>query len=265
MSKNICRFIPNSGSESNLNILNFVHETKRQLKEKIKYETTYKMHLVTKGSGEIFLFGKEYFLECGDVFFTFPSMEYAVRSNEDFEYMYISFIGMRTNNLLDRLNINKENFLFKNQKKLMPVWQESILDNKSILNLRCEGILLYSFSVLGEQTAESKLGDDELTVKVKSYIDEHFTDSDISLEIISKLFAYNKKYISTVFKQKFRVGIAQYISTLRIQYACTLVESGFSSVSDIAHMCGFSDAQYFSRVFKGKMGVSPKEHIKTQS
>jgi AraC-like DNA-binding protein len=41
------------------------------------------------------------------------------------------------------------------------------------------------------------------------------------------------------------------------------MEQGFTSVQDIAAMCGFNDPYYFSRVFKDHMNVSPKAHMET--
>lgn len=259
MGRNICRFVSRSGAESEINIVNFVYETKGCAD--VKCETTYKIHLVTKGSGKLFFGAKEYDLKRGDMFFTFPSMEYSVKGIKAFEYMYISFIGIRTNKILDKLKITKNNFLFRDQRGLILIWKQSIAENKYVLSLRCEGILLYSFSVLSEREAEFIEEHGTLTEKIKNYIDEYFADKSISLDTISKAFSYNKKYISTTFKNEMHVGVAQYIATLRIQYAATLIEYGFSSVGDIAERCGFSDAQYFSKVFKKKMGVSPKEHI----
>lgn len=261
MSKNICRFITNWGNESEINIINFVHETKTQSASVKKYETTYKIHIVTDGTGEICFENKLYTLEKGDVFFTFPAMDYSLQSGNNFEYMYISFIGLRTNRLMDELNISKRNFLFKNMQNLFPIWKESIIDSKAVLSLRCEGILLYSFSVLSEQAETKNVKNENLTSKIKKYVEENFSQKDMSLEKISSVFSYNKKYISTIFKNELHIGISQYIATLRIQYACTLMEQGFSCVSDIAYLCGFSDSFYFSKVFKTKMGISPKEHI----
>jgi YesN/AraC family two-component response regulator len=37
---------------------------------------------------------------------------------------------------------------------------------------------------------------------------------------------------------------------------------GFTSVNDIAASCGYSDAQYFSKIFKSKMGISPSRYIR---
>ena len=57
---------------------------------------------------------------------------------------------------MDKININKERFLFTNNKKLKNVRAESITDDESIMSLRCEGILIYSFSIVGEQIMNEK-------------------------------------------------------------------------------------------------------------
>ena len=49
--------------------------------------------------------------------------------------------------------------------------------------------------------------------------------------------------------------------TVRIQQACTMLKQGFTSVSDVALRCGYPDAQYFSKVFKRRMSISPREYL----
>lgn len=41
-----------------------------------------------------------------------------------------------------------------------------------------------------------------------------------------------------------------------------MARQGFTSVNDIAARCGYTDPQYFSRVFKSKMGIAPGMYIK---
>lgn len=261
MDSNICRFLPNTKEADGINILNFVYETKKRICGTMNVESVYKMHIVVGGTGKLHTLCDVYDLKCGDVFFTYPAMSYAIETINDFEYMYISYLGVRTNQLMDKLNISGNRFLFEGLHELIPIWKSSIIDNKSILNLRCEAVLLYTFSVLGEQINKNNDENDNITLKIKEYIDEHFFENSLSIEQISNKYSYNKKYISGMFKKNFGVGISQYINILRIQHACALMEQGFTSVGDIAFRSGFSEPLYFSKVFKKTMGISPKEHI----
>lgn len=263
MRQNICKFIPKTDEEVNINILNFVYETKKQCLDNICCDACYKVYFVTGGKGRICLSERVYELEENDVFFTFPSTRYALESSETFEYMYISYLGTGTNKMMEKYNISKKNFLFKGFPDLNLIWEKSIADSTSVLSLRCEGILLYTISRI-VQPAEGKQVKNELVPKIRKYIDENFTAADLSLDKLSQKYSYNKKYISTAFKKNMGVGISQYLSALRIQYACTLIGQGFTSVKDIAFLCGFNNPLYFSKVFKTKMGLSPKEHIKSE-
>lgn len=255
---NICKFLPTESSRE-INILHFVYEQKNS--DTLRCDSFYKMHLVTQGKGKIAFLGSNHELSRGDIFFTFPSVSYTIESVENLEYMYISYIGARTNELMDRLRITKSNFVFPDFPGLVTLWTDSIINDTDAMALRCEGLLLYSLSVIAEQFLQNKTNENELMLSVKKYIDETFCDGTLSLEKISERYSYNKKYLSGRFKKAFRIGISQYIATLRIQAACTLIEQGFTSVKDISAQCGFSDPFYFSRVFKQKTGFSPREYI----
>lgn len=251
--------------EGSINILNFVYETKRQIFTALRCETVHKLHLVTKGSGMLHTGGAVYELSEGDAFLTFPSVLCDLESIDDFQYMYISFLGSRANAVMDKINIDKKNFIIHGAHKLIPMWSDAIIDDKSIMHLRCEGLLLYSFSLFGEKIGERSENDGDIMPAVRSYIDENYTDAELSLAHLAREYMYSEKYISAVFKKRFRTGISEYTTTLRIQHALTLIEEGYTSVKDIALRSGFSEPLYFSKVFKKRIGVSPKEYIKAKA
>ena len=53
-----------------------------------------------------------------------------------------------------------------------------------------------------------------------------------------------------------------YINTIRMREAMRLLATTDTSVENIALMCGYSDAMYFSRFFRSKTGQSPREYRK---
>ena len=65
-------------------------------------------------------------------------------------------------------------------------------------------------------------------------------------------------------QQRIGMGVSEYLNSLRIQHGCTLIAQGFTSISDISAQSGFRDPQYFSKVFKQQMGLTPGQYIKQQ-
>lgn len=51
-----------------------------------------------------------------------------------------------------------------------------------------------------------------------------------------------------------------YLTEYRIKAACSLFERGCRSIKEAAYQCGFSNALYFSNVFKKVMGFSPTQY-----
>lgn len=263
MEQNICHFIAFHNDAQSIHTINFVLETKPQIYDRLKSESVYKMYYVCSGHGCIHTPGRITPLTRGDVFFTFPAAPFAIESREDFTYMYISFVGLRGNRIMESLNIGSGNFLFPQASELQPFWEAGILTGSKMAELIAESVLLYTFWFLGNRLLPDR---DQRKPRhsvdaIKKYIDDHFTDHHFSLDAMSRELAYNRKYISHVFKKNFGIGIIEYLNTVRIQNACTMIQQGFTGINDIADRCGYSDAQYFSKIFKAKIGLTPSQYI----
>ena len=265
---NICRFIPISDASEWIHIINFVYETQYQGKTENKLDTSYKMAYVTDGSCEIFCRGARQTAGKGDIFFTFPSVPYSLSCDEDFRFIYVSFIGVQANRIMDQLHVTPQSTVFTGYSSLQELWLDAVMRGDRLPELAAQGVLFYTFFKIGcdalDQAPKADVTGAEYKMQmVKKYIDDHFADSTLSLESISQEFSYSRKYLSFAFKQQFKVGISEYLTTVRINHACALMEQKYTSVKDIAYLCGFSEQLYFSRVFRKKMGVSPREHMKT--
>lgn len=99
---------------------------------------------------------------------------------------------------------------------------------------------------------------DTLT-RVLEYIDDHLQD-ELSLNTLAGEAGFHPVHLSRIFKKEFGIGLAEYISKVRIQKAqAMLLRSPAMSIQDVALTVGFSTQQYFSAVFRNEVKCSPTE------
>ena len=263
LNENICMFIPNSPSLGDIHVLHYVLETKKQRFDGWKSISYYRMHYVVEGEGVIHTHNGDHKLSKGDVFFCLPSTPFALQSIKNFKFIYISFIGERANAIFHKYSINVKNCIFKNYEILSDLWRRGIELPVESSGVYAEGLLLITTSLIAADTmhVDNVKKTPQTAALIKKYIDENFSSQDLSLESICRTFSYNDKYISKIFKKEFMVSFKEYLNTIRVNNACALMNKGFTSVKDIAFLCGFNDPLYFSKVFKIKMKVTPREYI----
>lgn len=102
--------------------------------------------------------------------------------------------------------------------------------------------------------------EDELVYRVKQIIGEQLGGHDLSLTIIAEHVKHNPSYLSRLFKQKNGIGIAEYITDCRIGRAKEMLADPGRKIQDIAEAAGFSSVQYFYRVFKKAVNITPQEY-----
>ena len=94
-----------------------------------------------------------------------------------------------------------------------------------------------------------------------NYSNTHLS-SDIHLPEIASAINVSPNYLSAVFNREPKFSISTYINRRRIEKAFELLETSNASIEDIATFVGFSDMNYFTRVFKGIKGMTPSEFRK---
>ena len=256
---NICKFIP-PGFPQTLTVSCFVQETDFDAMRKKHILNSHHMILMTKGSGTVVFDNRELHVTVNTLIYAFIGEEFSVIPDEECEFMYICFSGSRCDELFRRFNIHKGNRIFTGFDSLVPLWKESLLRaDAETVDLASESILYYTFSRLKSHNSQKN----NLFHKILDIVESRFTDPTLSLGEIAKELSYNPKYISGIFKKEMNIGFSQYLKTLRIKYAVTLLEYGIDSVKNVAFLSGFTDPLYFSSVFKDEMGVSPKDYIRT--
>lgn len=96
---------------------------------------------------------------------------------------------------------------------------------------------------------------------VLTYVEMHY-DKNINATVLSNITNMSYSYFCSYFAKKMGMTTSEYINTVRLDHARSLLEEGLHSVVNISEQCGFSDYRYFSRQFKKRFGHSPTEHRK---
>jgi AraC-like DNA-binding protein len=74
---------------------------------------------------------------------------------------------------------------------------------------------------------------------------------------------YCYDYLCRLFRQEMNTTPHKYLANLRLETAADMLRQGAGrSITEIARMCGYSDPLYFSRMFKKRYGISPREYGK---
>ena len=91
------------------------------------------------------------------------------------------------------------------------------------------------------------------------YIKEHF-QKPLTLSELGERFYFSPNYLSALIKSRTGVPFKQYLQTLRMDAAVTLLRDSDEKVSDISQEVGFADPAYFNRIFKKQFGISPDSY-----
>ena len=93
--------------------------------------------------------------------------------------------------------------------------------------------------------------------KVLDYLEEHFTNSEISQQQLADYFHVSVYTLSKVFNNQIGIGFSEYLNSKRIEYAKELLRTTDIPVKKVAVMVGIPNDNYFSKIFKKYTGSSP--------
>jgi AraC-like DNA-binding protein len=130
--------------------------------------------------------------------------------------------------------------------------------NHEVANIVVQMTRLVLIDFSGERpSAHAK---EVLCDRIKAYIDDHLSDSDLSIAKLAGVTGCTKRYLHMIFHSE-DVSISDYILKLRLERcredllnpACA-----HKSITDIAYSWGFNNSNHFSRCFKRAFGIAPR-------
>ncbi len=92
----------------------------------------------------------------------------------------------------------------------------------------------------------------------------NYADKDLSVKSLAESVYLTPTYLSGLFKKRTGKTIGQYLTELRIEYSMQLLMDKQLKLYHIAEMVGYEDPNYFAKIFKRHVGMTPSEYREKQ-
>ena len=105
-----------------------------------------------------------------------------------------------------------------------------------------------------------------LELSIQRAVDEmhlQISNADLSIDQLAQYTGYAPSYFRRAFKRFMGKSPIEYLIDIRIEYATSLLQSGYYTVDKTAVLCGFESTKYFSTFYKSRTGVSPSKMLPT--
>lgn len=137
-------------------------------------------------------------------------------------------------------------------------------DNLWILRVRyfIISILFTAVADFYRNWRQDEIYSNPLVAKVTQYFWNNL-DREITLASVLKRFSVNKNTLNDAFNSEVSMSCMAYLENLRVNNAKKELQFSSCSVSEVSQMVGYSDTNYFSKVFKKHTGMTPSEFQKT--
>ena len=177
-----------------------------------------------------------------------------------------SFFNYETNEALHVSDKEKQSLLELVKKIDLELNQNIDKHSQDIIIQNIESILKYSNRYFDRQFYTRTNLNKDFVSKFEQYLQSYFTSSDLSEKGIpsvkqcGKAMNMSGSYLSDLLKIETGSSAKDHIHSYLIEKAKTTLLNSNSSISEIAFGLGFEYPQHFSKLFKGKVGLSPTEY-----
>ena len=117
----------------------------------------------------------------------------------------------------------------------------------------------YIFSLVNRVLSVNKANSKVDILQVIEYIKKNYAD-DLYLDKLADYFNTSDKYLSRLFKESINIGFHEYLASIRISKAKSLLLETELSVTRIGEMVGFTTHSTFFRIFKKYEGINPTQY-----
>lgn len=225
--------------------------------------------LVVEGSGVLVVEQKKLPFERGKLYFVNPYTEHLETSGRSLKYYVLKISNFTvyeksafTSVVELTLDYNTENNL---RNRFSQIW--SLCESKHELKKKVLALdlcaLRYSFLALLDRRGHVNQGQSETASpklqEVIRYISANYA-LDLKISDLAKKFAFSHNNLIYHFQKELHTTPSAFILMQRIHVAKGLLKNTDYTISQIANLCGFSQASFFGKTFKKLVGKTPSAY-----
>lgn len=188
----------------------------------------------------------------------FDSLEDEVLKNEEIHYILTYMIGL-FNREMDSMPLEAAQFW---TEQAHPCLLKHLEEADTLEDVRPRFVALLKELFEKYSAIRKSMAHYGLINNIRKYIEENYSNPDLSLNHISERFNINGKYASQLFKEEFGMKFVDFLVTLRMDHAKKLLVETDESIQDISVKVGYVHSISFGRTFKKVVGVTPGDYRK---
>lgn len=106
----------------------------------------------------------------------------------------------------------------------------------------------------------AKESDSDIVEMAKKYMDEHYSQDELSLNLVASQVNVSPNHLSAMFSQKTGHTFVRYLTDIRMNKARELLKCTNMRSNEISEKIGYKDPHYFSHLFKKHHGCTPMQY-----
>ena len=207
------------------------------------------IHKVLSGHGTLFARGQVYHLSAGDAFIIMPGevAKWIADTKDPWSYQWVGFVGDLS------ASFDQLPSVFRAPDWMFSHLNADIVDPDNNVEYLLAGDLMHLYGTLIKPQKQRQ----DHVQRAVEYIRTNFTQ-ELTIQAIADHVGLNRDYFARLFKRKTGKTLQEYITDVRFDeaYRCLYLNM---SVKEAALNSGFKDVSNFSKLFKKRDGVSPKQ------
>lgn len=227
------------------------------------------LHYVIKGEFEAVLDHKQYIAKAGDLVLINSNVLHTGYCKGEMEVQVMIFEMEAVSEELAEKNVLFEQIIRADEEinRIMTGIYKEGKEQEIGYRIQCKGLLLQLLIYLTRNYGKGMLSDKESARRIRRlarfntvirYVQDHYSEPITNKEL-ADLVQLSEDRFNHLFKECMGVSPLQYINEIRLNKAMHLLKTGEYSSSEVAELAGFSDYNYFGRIFRRTYGCTPSQ------